>query len=62
MDIRSFKGLLRDYNAGKLELPATEAEEPACAGNPAGTVYRDDDPALIRDCSYYETSVKMEVG
>ena len=62
MDIRSFKGLLRDYNAGKLELPATEAEKPACAGNPAGTVYRDDDPALIRDCSYYETSVKMEVG
>lgn len=62
MDIRSFKGFLRDYNAGKLELPATEAEKPACAGNPAGTVYRDDDPALIRDYSYYETSVKMEVG
>ena len=62
MDIRSFKGILRDYNAGKLELPDTEAEKPGCAGKSSETGYRDDDPALIRDCSYYETSTRMEVG
>ena len=48
MDIRSFKGILRDYNAGKLELPDTEAEKPGCAGKSSETGYRDDDPALIR--------------
>ena len=62
MDIRSFKGLLRDYNAGKLELPDTEAEKPSCAGKSPETGYRDDAPALIRDCSYYETSTRMEMG
>ena len=58
MDIASFKGVLRDYNAGKLELP-----EPVSAGT--GTIpgmdYRDDDPALTRDCSYYEANAMTEV-
>ncbi len=58
MDIKSFKGILRDYNAGKLALP-----EPVSGGTKAGhkTDYRDDDPALTRDCSYYEVNTEAEV-
>ena len=58
MDITSFKGLLRDFNAGKLVMAqlqasvADTAASPACGG---------DTSALIRDCSYYETNVMTEV-
>lgn len=58
MDIASFKGLLRDYNAGKLALPGPAPED---TGATRGMDYRDDDPALTRDCSYYETNAMKEV-
>ena len=59
MDIASFKGILREYNAGKLELPG---DEPQTVAEPSEKeVYRDDDPALLRDCSYYETNAMAEV-
>lgn len=60
MDIKSFKGLLRDYNSGKLGLPAPG---PAPVDTDCGSSmeYREDDPALIRDCSYYETNTMTEV-
>lgn len=57
MDISSFKGILRDYNAGNLALPGLRA----AADSGAGTGYRDDDPALVRDCSYYEVNTMAEV-
>lgn len=54
MDITSFKKLLRDYNAGKLSL--STLNETKTPSETAGQ-YRDDDPALLRDCSYYEENV-----
>lgn len=57
MDIRSFKAILRDYNAGKLSLPQIRRDAP---GQEEKMAYRDDDPALTRDCSYYETNVAPE--
>lgn len=60
MDIKSFKGLLRDYNAGKLGLPQA-ASGPASEDTEGSMEYREDDPALTRDCSYYETNALMEV-
>ena len=54
LDIKSFKEILRDYNAGKLALPLPAAEMPP--GPVFKNGYRDDDPALTRDCSYYETN------
>ncbi|MCQ2510878.1 MAG: IS21 family transposase [Lachnospiraceae bacterium] len=58
MDITSFKGLLKDYNAGKLSLPGltTVTEKEESLANDKGQ-YRDDDPALLRDCAYYEENV-----
>lgn len=58
MDIASFKGILRDYNAGKLALPESVS---VGTGTTHGMDYRDDDPALTRDCSYYETNAMTEV-
>ena len=58
MDIASFKGILRDYNAGKLTLPEPVSEN---MGTTPGMDYRDDDPALTRDCSYYEANTMAEV-
>jgi len=60
MDIKSFKAVLRDYNSGKLTLPDTvpealqEVEESSMA-------YHDDDPQLLRDCSYYEENTMTGV-
>lgn len=61
MDIKSFKSILRDYNAGKLELPEITAAADTVAVE-TGMSYRDDDPALTRDCSYYETNAMPEVS
>ena len=58
MDIASFKGILRDYNAGILELPGPLTFPPDAG---AGMLYREDDPALTRDCSYYEENIMEEV-
>lgn len=55
MDIRSFKGILRDYNAGKLSLSGT-GEESVESGMPC----REEDPELTRDCSYYEVNAMKE--
>lgn len=51
MDIKSFKSLLREYNAGRLSL---QKSEPTATAKESSMVYRDDDPALLRDLSYYE--------
>lgn len=58
MDITSFKGLLRNYNAGKMSLPDENAtaQQSAEIASTDGQ-YRDDDPALFRDCAYYEQNV-----
>lgn len=56
LDISSFKEILRDYNAGNLALPGARA-----AAEPGADGYRDDDPALVRDCSYYEVNAMSEV-
>ena len=58
MDITSFKELLKEYNTGRLTLPEPAFED---AGTDRGEDYRDDDPALTRDCSYYETNAMTEV-
>lgn len=60
LDIKSFKGLLRDYNSGKLGLPVS-AHAPTDADDCGNSMeYREDDPALIRDCSYYEINTITE--
>lgn len=53
LDITAFKKLLRSYNTGKLTLP----DEVRSNDREAGGGYRDDDPALLRDCAYYEQNV-----
>ena len=58
MDIKSFKGILREYNAGKLVIPEPESTTGTAS---AGMAYRDDDPNLTRECSYYEELTKTEV-
>ena len=60
MDIKSFKGLLKAYNAGELQLPGSMSVE----GESRADVlpYQDDNPALTRDCSYYEANTKVEVS
>jgi hypothetical protein len=55
MDIKSFKEILKEYNAGKRAIPAMEE---ASGGSMA---YNDEDPALTRDCSYYEENAMVEV-
>lgn len=57
MDIASFKGLLRDFNAGKLALPEPESPEADMCNR---MTIGEEDPALTRDCSYYETNVMTE--
>lgn len=54
MDITSFKGLLREYNTGTLTLPDEKHSTDTSDGMGQ---YRDDDPALLRDCEYYEMNV-----
>lgn len=64
MDIASFKSLLKDYNAGKLPcLPVPGTSSGALEAQAAGPsmAYRDDAPALTRDCSYYEENTMVEV-
>lgn len=59
MDIKSFKAILRDYNAGRLRIPEeNETSEPEIPD----MAYHDDDPALMRDCSYYEESIAEVSG
>lgn len=60
MDIASFKGILREYNAGSLPLPDHVSDENAEATT-CGKEYRDDVHGLIRDCSYYEANAMTEV-
>jgi hypothetical protein len=55
MDIKSFRTLLRDYNSGKR--PIIQAPP----GNCRNTSCCDDNPALTRDCSYYEFITKEEI-
>lgn len=57
MDIKSFKELLKDYNAGKLTLPETSVLGETPSAEISDGQYRDDDPALLRDCDYYERNV-----
>ena len=58
MDITSFKEILRDYNAGILELPRPGTSPPDAG---TGMLYHEDDPALTRGCSYYEENTMAEV-
>lgn len=56
LDITSFKGLLKEYNAGNLTLPEVSLED---LGAVCSKDYRDDGPALTRDCSYYEANAML---
>lgn len=57
MDIKSFKELLRDYNSGKIVLPELYVSDENDAAEIRKGLYRDNDPALLRDCDYYERNV-----
>ena len=59
MDIKSFKGMLRDYNEGKLALPDLNS---AYADTDSKIEYKDDNPELTRDCSYYEINAIPEAN
>ena len=54
MDITAFKGILKEFNSGNLSLPDAE---PAPATQTGAMAYLDDNPALTRDCSYYEDAI-----
>lgn len=55
MDIQSFKGILRAFNAGELDLSESSPEGSVEVSE--GKRYQDHDPALTRDCSYYESAM-----
>ena len=55
MDIKSFRGLLRDYNNGKRPIIQSQPD------NHEKTVYYDEHSELTRDCSYYEFVTKEEI-
>jgi len=57
MDITSFKALLRDYNAGKFTFPQEKAPDKVPETVLDKRQYHDDDPALLRNCDYYEKNV-----
>ena len=55
MDIKSFRSLLREYNNGtrpSIQLERDEQEQTDCC---------DENPAITRDCSYYELAAKEEM-
>ena len=58
MDIKSFKAILREYNAGTLTLARIRSAGKGNDGPSPDAAdiqgYRDDEPGLTRDCSYYE--------
>lgn len=54
MDIQSFRALLKEYNSGNLKLPGEEQNEQPVSEKGQ---YCDDDPALLRDCDYYEKNI-----
>lgn len=58
MDIKSFKAILRDFNAGKLPLPELAAGTDSVTKDAAE---ENSGAALMRDCSYYEKNVMTEV-
>lgn len=57
MDIRSFKELLKEYNAGKLSLDDIAGSTAVQNEHDTTVQYHDDDPGLIRSCDYYEKNV-----
>ena len=58
MDITSFKSILREYNSGTLTLAGIRSAGKGKDGPLPDAAdlqgYRDDEPGLTRDCSYYE--------
>lgn len=54
MDIKSFKEMLKEYNAGRLPLPENDTKKRD------GMQYDEGDPNLTRDCSYYEAIAMAE--
>ena len=58
MDITSFKSILREYNSGTLTLAEIRSAGKGKDGPLPDAAdlqgYRDDEPGLTRDCSYYE--------
>jgi hypothetical protein len=54
LDIKSFKTMLREYNAGKVKKPGTAHKDTLESSN-AG---RPNSDGLTRDCSYYEEYAK----
>lgn len=50
MDIKSFKSILRKYNSNKLDFQETTFKQEIAD-------YCDSDPALLRDCDYYEKNI-----
>lgn len=54
MDLASLKEILRDYNAGRLSLDEKEEADPSNTGTCK------EDPALTRECSYYEENAMRE--
>lgn len=57
LGISAFKELLRSYNAGIFTLPPIKTDTETASVTLGGDQYRDDDPALLRDCDYYEKNV-----
>jgi transposase len=60
LDIKSFKGILKAYNAGELELPDSEPEKAGISEIIDSCP--DDSQSLTRDLSYYEANVMAEVN
>ena len=54
LDIKSFKAMLREHNAGKAREPATAPKD----GQKTGDAVTAPIDALTRDCSYYEEYAK----
>ncbi len=57
LGIEDFKGILKEYNTGEIKKDTEPYED---AKKEDTGQYNDDDPDLLRDCSYYEHNA-MEV-
>ena len=55
LSVKEFKGILKEYNNGEISLDKSLEDDAEIKDKGQ---YDDDDPDLLRDCSYYEKNIE----
>ena len=55
LSVKEFKGILKEYNNGEISLDKSLEDDAEIKDKGQ---YDDDDPDLLRDCSYYEENIE----